>query len=90
MKGSYSTELAGVYEPQLNAQGPSRTCNESKGEEDEELAGGSSNPHPGQEDINPTLRVGHLWRDKWTAATGPLSLQGYLAHKKQRPPRTLQ
>jgi len=64
------------------------------------------------------LRVGSLWRDKWTTLSGPLAIsgpslrasqpresestrdqpndstgrwvQGYLAHKKQRPPRTLQ
>ena len=49
---------------QLKAQGPSRTCNENKEEEAADQRGG------GQQLTNPP---GHLWRDKWTALSGPIS-----------------
>ena len=53
---------------QRKARGPSRTCNESK-EEEEKPRGPSVSPRVD----GPATRV-----------------QGYLAHKKQHPPRTLQ
>jgi len=54
--------LIDFFTTQLKAQGPSRTCNESKEEEGSTLGRGRNRA----------------------------CVQGYLAHKKPRPPRTLQ
>jgi len=76
--GSY-LRLIGSYITQLKAQGPSRTCNESKEEElaRQRLLGGAVVLQRGLQllalDLPPPTE----------------SVQGYLAYKKTHPPRTL-
>ena len=59
---------------QLKAQGPSRTCNERKEEEEEEVSKLSAPLWCGLRGQQmPSPRHGHLWRCKWTDLSGPLS-----------------
>ena len=63
---------------QLQAQGPSRTCKESKGEEEKTYSSISQRS---------TRKLG--LRNFSSMRGEPKTLQGYLTYKKTHPPRTL-